>query len=334
MESGVQPRIEMECVMDVDGGLAEIPMSAAMGPTVWTASSLREHDWVVQLTPEDLNGLESLPVRRRGDHEVEAEPNGGDLKARPLRRLVREMRQVMDCGPGLVLLRGLPVDKWREEVTRELYVRLSSLIDSPRCQNAAGDLTHVIRDEGAGSGRSQSNDEITYHTDVGFPTEAHPVDPPRYLGLLCLRNAKEGGASLVVSGHAVHNRIMRDNPGALRQLYRGYPFGGRPGSHADGRRAEDCPIFQWVDAGLQVRYNRHWIDVGENANGQPVSDAAGAALDVLDEVLAAPGMSIRFVMEPGDLLMINNRVVLHSREAFVDHEDPRERRTLFRLWAG
>jgi hypothetical protein len=127
---------------------------------------------------------------------------------------------------------------------------------------------------------------------------------------------------------------MHDNPGALRQLYRGYPFGNRPGSYADERGVEDCPIFQWADTGLQVRYNRHWIDVGEKATGQPLSGAAGAALDVLDEVLAAPGMSVRFVMEPGDLLMINNGVVFHSREAFIDHEDPRERRTLFRLWAG
>lgn len=320
--------------MDVDSRLAEVATGEAVGPTVWTASSLREDDWVIPLTAEDLSGLEDLLVGGRGDQEVEMEPNGGALKARPLRRLVREMRQVMDHGPGLVLLRGLPVDRWREEATREMYVKLSSLIDSPRYQNAAGDLTHVIRDEGGGFGRSQSNDEITYHTDVGFPTKADPAGPPRYLGLLCLHKAKEGGASLVVSGHSVHNRIMQDNPGALRQLYRGYPFGSRSGSFADGRRVEESPVFQWVEAGLRVRYNRHWIDVGQKATGQPLSGAAGAALDVLDEVLAAPGMAVRFVMEPGDLLMINNRVVLHSREAFIDHEDPRERRTLFRLWAG
>ena len=37
-------------------------------------------------------------------------------------------------------------------------------------------------------------------------------------------------------------------------------------------------------------------------------------------------------MRPGDLQWLNNHVILHSRTAFVDHDDPARRRHLLRLW--
>jgi alpha-ketoglutarate-dependent taurine dioxygenase len=37
-------------------------------------------------------------------------------------------------------------------------------------------------------------------------------------------------------------------------------------------------------------------------------------------------------MQRGDMQFVNNRTVLHSRTAFQDHEEPRRRRHLLRLW--
>jgi alpha-ketoglutarate-dependent taurine dioxygenase len=36
--------------------------------------------------------------------------------------------------------------------------------------------------------------------------------------------------------------------------------------------------------------------------------------------------------EPGDVQLLNNTAVLHSREAYTDHDDPAHRRHLLRLW--
>jgi alpha-ketoglutarate-dependent taurine dioxygenase len=36
--------------------------------------------------------------------------------------------------------------------------------------------------------------------------------------------------------------------------------------------------------------------------------------------------------EPGDVQLLNNAVVLHSREAYTDVADPARRRHLLRLW--
>ena len=37
-------------------------------------------------------------------------------------------------------------------------------------------------------------------------------------------------------------------------------------------------------------------------------------------------------LEPGDLQIMNNHVLLHSRTAFEDYKDPERKRLLYRLW--
>ena len=37
-------------------------------------------------------------------------------------------------------------------------------------------------------------------------------------------------------------------------------------------------------------------------------------------------------LEPGDIQLLNNSVVLHARTDFVDYEEPERRRHLLRLW--
>jgi len=36
--------------------------------------------------------------------------------------------------------------------------------------------------------------------------------------------------------------------------------------------------------------------------------------------------------QPGDLQLLNNSVILHSREAYDDHVEPERKRHLLRLW--
>ena len=36
--------------------------------------------------------------------------------------------------------------------------------------------------------------------------------------------------------------------------------------------------------------------------------------------------------QPGDIQLLNNAKILHSREAYDDHDDPGRRRHLLRLW--
>ena len=45
-----------------------------------------------------------------------------------------------------------------------------------------------------------------------------------------------------------------------------------------------------------------------------------------------PELRIDMMLEPGDIQLANNHLVLHSRTSFVDHNDIHQRRKLLRLW--
>ena len=54
--------------------------------------------------------------------------------------------------------------------------------------------------------------------------------------------------------------------------------------------------------------------------------------DFLDQILRRPELMHTMWLEPGDLQLMNNHVVLHSRTAFEDYLDPERKRLLYRLW--
>jgi hypothetical protein len=55
-------------------------------------------------------------------------------------------------------------------------------------------------------------------------------------------------------------------------------------------------------------------------------------LDLLDELLPADHFCYSMQLDRGDLQLLNNYVVIHSRTNFEDHEEPERKRHLLRLW--
>ncbi len=56
------------------------------------------------------------------------------------------------------------------------------------------------------------------------------------------------------------------------------------------------------------------------------------ALDYLAECAECPAMQARFRQRPGDIVLLNNFVTLHRREAFEDDPAPGSKRLLLRVW--
>jgi hypothetical protein len=54
------------------------------------------------------------------------------------------------------------------------------------------------------------------------------------------------------------------------------------------------------------------------------------ALDLFDRT--ADELALKFVIQPGEVSLINNMTVLHSRSAFEDWPDGTRKRLLLRLW--
>ena len=70
------------------------------------------------------------------------------------------------------------------------------------------------------------------------------------------------------------------------------------------------------------------IDQG-NVRYNPVEDDAR---EHIQRVANAPGVALEFMLEPGDLLVVNNRAVMHARRDYEDFPELDRRRHLLRLW--
>jgi hypothetical protein len=55
-------------------------------------------------------------------------------------------------------------------------------------------------------------------------------------------------------------------------------------------------------------------------------------MKLVDTLCASDAYRLDMDFRPGDIQFLNNRVVLHSRTDFVDHEEPDRKRLLLRLW--
>jgi hypothetical protein len=58
------------------------------------------------------------------------------------------------------------------------------------------------------------------------------------------------------------------------------------------------------------------------------------AIRVFNDLAASDELRMDAVLEPGDIQLLNNYTMQHSRSGFVDHEDPARRRHLLRLWVA
>jgi hypothetical protein len=82
---------------------------------------------------------------------------------------------------------------------------------------------------------------------------------------------------------------------------------------------------------VSCRYIRNQINAGAVKREVPLTTFERAALDHLDEQTRRADLRLDMDLEPGDIQLINNYTVLHSRTGFVDGPEPPRSATL-RLW--
>jgi hypothetical protein len=64
----------------------------------------------------------------------------------------------------------------------------------------------------------------------------------------------------------------------------------------------------------------------------PLTAVQREAFEYLDAVVRRPDLMYCMQLEPGDLQLLSNQTMLHSRTSFEDHPEGSKKRTLYRLW--
>lgn len=257
------------------------------------------------------------------------EPAGSVLES--LHHTMTSLRLALDEGPGFAVLTGFPVDVLSPEALRVAYALTTRSLGRLVVQNGRGDHMVDVRDDGKTySHRSRGysgNDALPYHTD-GTKGEAFPV---QYTALLCLDTSRRGGLSTLASAAHVYNRLLELHPEALEPLERGFRH-HRQGDQPDGHSpvsSQPIPVFSFSGSRLRCRYNRKNVEWAER-EGVMLTQGQREALDIFDAQVAEPGVALSMEMRKGDLQILSNFAVLHSRTAYEDEGD--HRRHLIRAW--
>ncbi len=130
---------------------------------------------------------------------------------------LRRLWDEVENGSGVLLLRGLDVDRYGLDGTRLVYWGIGAHVGTALAQNPQGALLVDVRNEGGDPYRDVK--ARGYHTSQYLPFHNDQGD---VVGLLCFRAAKEGGESCIASSAAVYNEILRTRPDLLEELFRPY----------------------------------------------------------------------------------------------------------------
>ncbi|MGH6949153.1 MAG: TauD/TfdA family dioxygenase [Kiloniellales bacterium] len=306
-----------------------LPPSALDGPAAWLGPEMaRDPDrWLVTLTQRDIDELE-----RAARHYLSLGRDVGEIAAAdfPLEGFadhLKALRAKLLHGCGVEMLRGLPIEGYSQEFAATVFCGIGAHLGSARSQNAEGHILGHVRDTGA-----SSKDPATriYRT---AERQSFHTDSADVVGLLCLRQAREGGQSLLVSALSIFNRFRETRPDLLERLFDPIAT-DRRGEIPEGARPwMEIPPLSWHAGQLTVFYQRQYIDSAQRFAGAPRLTAAHVeALDLFDALANDPSLHFGMQLKPGDMQFVYNHTQLHDRTAFVDWPEPARRRHLLRLW--
>jgi hypothetical protein len=299
-------------------------MRAVSGPAAWKGPDIEnEPTWRFELSEvhraEVLHALAAVE-----DHSL-SDISTANFELPRLGPLLESFVDDLLDGRGFVLIRGVPVDGLTEPALERLYWGIGQYLGIPIPQNDQGDYLVHIRNEGL-----DFSDPVVRGYQTSAPLNYHS-DSSDVVGLLCVRPAKVGGVSTVVSAAAVFNEASRRRPDLVDVLMQPWWW---------DRRKKDlttsffpCRIFGIEGDELFSYYGRSHLESAVRSPDVPdMSDAQVAALDLLDSIANDPALILNMRFQPGDIQFLNNYKVWHSRTAFEDHEEAHLKRDLYRLW--
>ncbi len=307
------------------------------GRAAWTRADISEADYRVAL--DDAARAELLAAARTlREQPVPVLALRPDSFALPsCRAAMARVKEVLTDGPRFALLSRLPMEEIALDEAKALYWMLSGMLARPVAQKLDGTMVYDVHDTGQqalpGSGirPDKTNIEQTFHND-----NAYNRSMPEYVGLLCVRPAREGGRSRVMSFATAHNALRQRHHELLPRLYRPFWFDRQREFHPGEAETFSAPVFINDGERIRARLTLHQIRSGyaleAKAGRGGMDNETTAAVEAIADVFRDESLQYDFSLEAGDIEFVANREIGHSRSAFHDFDEPERRRLLIRLW--
>ncbi|HSR55226.1 MAG TPA: TauD/TfdA family dioxygenase [Alphaproteobacteria bacterium] len=295
-------------------------------PAAWRAEDFREAPpWVLRLSDDEAADILEATARVEAAGldltEITREDFTLGAAGEVLARIFRELTE----GVGIVQLRGLPVARLDKRQAAIAFIGIGAHFGRLSSQNAEGHLLGHVKDLGKDYADPMARGYQTAAA-MGFHT-----DPCDFVALMCLKTARAGGQSRVVSSPALYNEMMARRPDLAEELTKDFYF-SRHGEVPPGEKPYyKMPVLAFVDGYFFCRGASAHVRKAQGLPGvPPFTQAQKDAIDMFQSL--ADELAVDIPFEEGDFQILCNHVMLHSRRAFEDWPEQAEKRHLFRLW--
>jgi hypothetical protein len=304
--------------MQVDKGR---PIDA---PYAWKGADLQERtDWLRPFSAAELAEIDAalISVKRR---KLDLFDIGkADFPLPAFSKELAKISKELEGGRGMIMLRGLPLSYSPDDL-RTVYWGIGAHLGTAVSQNHAGELLGVVKDFGPMENTkrrgSKTADGLEFHSDR--------CD---VVGLLCVRKAKAGGASRIVSAAAIHNEILRRRPDLIDEFYGNWEHSWQGEEPPGSGRTDKRPIFGFRDGYFTGLFSPAYIKFAQEFPEVPRhTPRQREALELYGQLTNELALDMHF--EPGDIQLLNNHVMYHGRTHFEDWPEETKKRLLLRLW--
>src|ERR1700754_565775 len=263
------------------------------GACVWNGVEMYENPrWVKHFPPAVLNEIDIAAGQSADINWTDITRDNFPLPS--AKAFFDDVREELENGSGMVKIRGLDVSRYNQEQLRRIWYALGRHLGTPMFQNRRGELMREIKDEGAGVGAKLYGATVDASGKEFLSSGARTLSPGELrfhtdrcdvVGLLCVRQASEGGVSKLASSATVYNEMLRRRPDLHALLCKPIPR-SRFGEEAGGEHVVyDLPLFGVRDGKLTSHFSLTYI---ENAQMMPgarkLTDKEHEAIQMLMDI--------------------------------------------------
>lgn len=298
------------------------------GLAAWKGAEIvKDKSWTHFLTAAEIAELDRAihAAKRSGKQLTSLTREDFDLPL--LAPAIARWMEALNHGRGFVLVKGFPVDRYSKEDCAAAYWALGTHMGAAVPQNRQGDLLGHVRD----TGEIATNPNVRLYRTTkrqDFHTDGSDI-----VGLFCLRRARSGGLSQIVSSISIYNEFIRRRPDLVLELFKPI-FWDRAGEQAAG----ELPYFQrpicTINNGHPRMFYIGWYirDAQKHHGAEPFTSKQLDMLDLIEELANDTEFRLDMDFEPGDMQFLKNLAILHCRTEYEDFEEPDLKRHLLRLW--
>jgi len=303
-----------------------VPMEQVIDPAGWLPEELAaNNDWIYELSDPEchqivdaINVIENRGLDLRNVKKSDFQLNGFE-------NVLSDIRDEFQNGRGFVLIRGLPVDEMTRAQSAIAFWGIGTHLGRAVSQNGQGHLLGHVKDVGGDYADKNTRGYLS-NSAMGFH-----ADRCDYVALLCLQTSKSGGESRIASSVSLYNKMLKERPDLVEELCNDF-YWSRIGEIPPGLGPFYLmPVFSFDQGFICIRGVSTQIYKSQGMEGVPdYSDKQHEALDYFKATVEKLAFDMEF--RKGDIQILHNHVILHSRRGFEDWEVLEKRRHLLRLW--